>query len=281
MNTDHREIFRAACVQITSGPEIDANIEAAAKLIRGAHTAGATFITTPEMVSLIEPRGKALFEKVHSQDEDPALAAFRALAAELRVWLLIGSLPIRIGETKVANRSFLIDDRGAISASYDKIHMFDVDLPDGQVYLESKDYQPGTKVVVADTPWGRLGLSVCYDLRFGYLYRALAKAGATILTVPAAFTHYTGQAHWHILVRARAIETGCFVIAPAQTGAHAGGRETYGHSLVVDPWGAVLADAEEGPGFVIADIDTALVGEARAKVPALEHDRPIETIGLT
>lgn len=265
--------FRAACVQVNAGNEIAPNVEAASGLIREAHGAGARLVTTPEMVSLIENNSGALLEKVHGQSDDPALKAFRALAAELEIWLLIGSLPIRLSDNKVANRSFLIDGRGAINASYDKIHMFDVDLPDGQTYRESKDYQAGEQAVVAETPWGGLGMSVCYDLRFAYLYRALAKAGATVLTIPAAFTKFTGQAHWHVLIRARAIETGCFVIAPAQTGVHQGGRETFGHSLIVDPWGNILADGGEETGFITADIDPALAAGARAKVPALNHDR--------
>lgn len=265
--------FRAACVQVTAGAELGPNIEAASALIREAHAAGANLITTPEMVSLIETHSRALFEKTHEQKSDPALRTFSALAGELGVWLLIGSLPIKLSAEKIANRCFLIDARGAIAASYDKIHMFDVDLPDGQFYKESGDYRPGAEAVVAEVPWGRLGMSICYDIRFPSLYRALAKAGAMFITIPAAFTRFTGQSHWHVLVRARAIETGCFVIAPAQTGEHQGKRETYGHSLIVDPWGNVLADGGGDTGIIIADIDPKLIGEARGRVPSLEHDR--------
>ena len=268
--------FRAACVQVTAGAEVGPNIEAASALIREAHAVGADLITTPEMVSLIENHSRALFEKTYEQDSDPALRAFSALAGELGVWLLIGSLPIKLSPDKVANRCFLIDATGAIAASYDKIHMFDVDLPDGQFYEESRDYRAGAEAVVAELPWGRLGLSICYDLRFPSLYRALAKAGAGFITIPAAFTRFTGQSHWHILVRARAIETGCFVIAPAQTGEHQGKRETYGHSLIVDPWGNVLADGGTDSGIITADIDPKLIGEARGRVPSLQHDRPFD-----
>jgi predicted amidohydrolase len=267
-------VFRAACVQLRSGLDIAANVAAATKLIRDAKAAGAAFIATPEMTSLFEAETDALFAKVKVEADDAALKAFRALAEELSLWLLIGSLPIKVGERQCANRSFLIDPKGKITARYDKIHMFDVDLPGGEVYRESRNYRPGESASLADLPWGKLGLSVCYDLRFPQLYRALAKAGASFLAIPAAFTHVTGQAHWHVLQRARAIETGCYVIAPAQGGTHENGRRTFGHSLIVDPWGAILAEAGEDPAIVVADIDPAKVTEARGRVPALTHDRP-------
>jgi len=266
--------FRAACVQMRTGLDVAANIAAASALIREAKAKGADFIATPEMTSLFEAETDALFAKTKPEAEDTALKAFRALAAELKVWLLIGSLPIRIAERQCANRSFLIDANGAVLATYDKIHMFDVDLPGGEVYRESRNYRPGEVAVVADLPWGKLGLSVCYDLRFPQLYRALAKAGASFLTIPAAFTHTTGKAHWHVLQRARAIETGCFVIAPAQAGTHENKRHTFGHSLIVAPWGEILAEgSEEHPCVILADIDPAKVTEARGRVPALTHDR--------
>jgi len=267
-------VFRVACVQMTSSREMDSNIRTASALIREAHDAGADLVATPEMTSLIEPRARPLLDKVYREPEDPALAAFRALAESLKLWLLIGSLPIAVEDGMVANRSFLIDASGAIVARYDKIHMFDVDLPDGQTYLESKSYRPGSRAVVAPTPWGKLGLTVCYDVRFPHLYRALAQAGASMLSVPAAFTQYTGEAHWHVLLRARAIECGAFVIAPAQTGRHDSGRHTFGHSLIVDPWGRVLADGGTAPGVVLATIDLAQVEATRRKVPSLRHDRP-------
>lgn len=265
--------FRAACVQMRTGLDVAANVAAASALIREAKAKGAHFAATPEMTSLFEAESDALFAKVREERDDEALKAFRALAEECALWLLIGSLPIKVEERRCANRSFLIDPKGAVRATYDKIHMFDVDLPGGEVYRESKNYRPGERAVVAATPWGKLGMSVCYDLRFPYLFRALAKAGASFLTIPAAFTHTTGQAHWHVLQRARAIETGCFVIAPAQAGKHENGRHTFGHSLIVDPWGNIIAEGGDQPGVVTADIDPTKVAEARSRVPALTHDR--------
>ena len=257
-----------------TGLDIAANIAAATRLIRQAKAEGAHFVATPEMTSLFEAESDALFAKVKSQDDDLALKSFRSLAEELDLWLLIGSLPIKVAERQCANRSFLIDPKGQVTATYDKIHMFDVDLPGGETYRESRNYRRGERAVTADLPWDKLGLSVCYDLRFPQLYRALAKAGASFLTIPAAFTHTTGQAHWHVLQRARAIETGCFIIAPAQGGKHENGRHTFGHSLIVDPWGKILAEAGDEPGIITADIDPAKVTEARSRVPALTHDRP-------
>lgn len=267
------QVFRAACVQLRTGLDVDANIAAANALIRDAKAKGAHFAATPEMTSLFEAESDALFAKVREQDDDTALKAFRALAEELSLWLLIGSLPIKVAERQCANRSFLIDPKGAVRATYDKIHMFDVDLPGGEVYRESKNYRPGERAVVANLPWGKLGMSVCYDLRFPHLYRTLAKAGASFLSIPAAFTYTTGQAHWHVLQRARAIETGCFVIAPAQGGKHENGRHTFGHSVIVDPWGNIVAEAGDAPGVIVADIDPNKVAEARSRVPALTHDR--------
>src|SRR6185436_6835232 len=265
--------FRAACVQMRTGLDVAANIASASSLIREAKGKGAGFIATPEMTSLFEAESDALFTKTKPESEDTALKAYRALAHELKVWLLIGSLPIRVAERQCANRSFLINASGEVVATYDKIHMFDVDLPGGEVYRESRNYRPGEQAVVADLPWGKLGMTVCYDLRFPQLYRALAKAGASFITIPAAFTHTTGMAHWHVLQRARAIETGCFVIAPAQAGTHENKRKTFGHSLIVAPWGEILAEAGEEPGVIVADIDPAKVAEARERVPSLSHDR--------
>ena len=268
------QVFRAACVQMRTGLDASANIEAAVALIRGAKAKGAQFVATPEMTSLFEAESDALFAKVRAEEDDIALKAFRAVAEELSLWLSIGSLPIKVAERQCANRSFLIDPKGAVRATYDKIHMFDVDLASGEVYRESRNYRPGEQAVVANLPWGKLGLSVCYDLRFPHLYRALAKAGASFLTIPAAFTYTTGQAHWHVLQRARAIETGCFVIAAAQGGKHENGRHTFGHSVIVDPWGNIVAEASDAPGVIVADIDPNKVAEARSRVPALSHDRP-------
>ncbi|MEA2781775.1 MAG: deaminated glutathione amidase [Rhodospirillaceae bacterium] len=265
--------FTVACIQLNAGREIGPNIESASRLVREARSAGADFILTPENTTCIEPKRDLILAKAQPEASHPAIPAFRALAAETGAWLLIGSLTIKIDETRCANRSFLFDPTGRVAARYDKIHMFDVDLANGERYRESATFQPGRQTVLADLPWGRVGLSVCYDLRFAYLYRALAQAGASFLTVPAAFTRPTGEAHWHVLLRARAIETGCFVFAPAQTGVHAEGRKTYGHSLIVAPWGEVLADAGEDVGFVAARIDPAKVTEARGMVPGLRHDR--------
>ena len=266
--------FTAACVQLSSGPEPAANVAAAAALIREAKAAGADLVMTPETSNLLGLGRRDMMAAARPEAEDPSLAAFRELAAETGAWLLLGSLVLRASGDKLANRSLLIDPAGHIVARYDKIHMFDVEIPDGQSYRESKAYAPGAQAVTADLPWGRLGMTVCYDLRFPQLYRALAQAGADFLSIPSAFTRFTGQAHWHVLLRARAIETGCFVFAPAQCGSHEGGRETYGHSLIVAPWGEVLGDGGTAPGVALAEIDPAEVAKARAMIPALNHDRP-------
>ena len=266
--------FKVACVQNTAGREIAPSMKTVADLVRRSRDAGADFITTPECVAMMESSRRAVLEKVTGEEGHEALVAFQELARETGAWLLAGSLTVRVEPERVANRSILLDPQGNLVARYDKIHMFDVDLGDGESYRESRTYRPGERAVVAEMPWGVLGMTVCYDMRFPYLYRDLAKAGADFLTVPSAFTRPTGRAHWHVLLRARAIETGCFVIAPAQTGEHEGGRKTYGHSLVVAPWGEVLADGGEEVGFVVADIDPSQVAEARRKVPSLGHDRP-------
>ncbi|MCB1474171.1 MAG: carbon-nitrogen hydrolase family protein [Rhodobiaceae bacterium] len=265
--------FRAACVQLRTGRDVAANIAAAEALIRAAAGGGAHYIQTPEQTALMELERKVLFATIVAEDDDPALKRFRALAAELGVWLHIGSLAIRIGEQQAANRAFVIAPDGAIAARYDKVHMFDVDLPSGERYRESATYAPGSKAVVVDLPWLRLGVTICYDLRFAALYRSLAKAGAGMLAIPAAFTQVTGEAHWHVLQRARAIETGSFIVSAAQGGHHENGRHTYGHSLIIDPWGRVVAEAGQEPGIIVADIDSAACDEARARIPALQHDR--------
>jgi predicted amidohydrolase len=265
--------FTAACVQLRAGQNVAANIEAAEALIRKAAATGADYVQTPEQTAIMELRSEALFASIVTEDEDPALKRFTALAAELGIWLHIGSLAIRVAPDKAANRAFVISPDGAIAARYDKIHMFDVDLPNGETYRESKNYRAGGEAVSVDLPWGRLGLSVCYDLRFAYLYRALAQAGADFLAIPSAFTRQTGEAHWHVLQRARAIETGCFVMSAAQGGTHENGRETFGHSLIVAPWGEVLAEAGTDPCVITAKIDPAASAEARRRIPALKHDR--------
>ena len=265
--------FKAACVQLNSAPEIAPNIAAATQLIRAAAAAGAELVLTPENTTLIEPNRAKALAKTPAEQDHPGLPHFSKLAKDLGIWLQIGSMPVKADEGRITNRCFLFAPSGEVVARYDKIHMFDVDLANGETYRESNGVRPGEQAVVAATPWGGLGLTICYDVRFAYLHRALAQAGAVMISVPAAFTVPTGQAHWHVLLRARAIETGCFVFAPAQTGEHAEGRLTYGHSLIVSPWGEVLADAGEDPGFIIAEIDLELVQKARSMVPALRHDR--------
>jgi deaminated glutathione amidase len=258
---------------MNSGRELGPNIDIACRLVREARGQGAELIMTPENTTMVEPKRASILEKARTEAEHPAIPAFRSLAAETGAWLLIGSLTVKLDERSCANRSILFSPAGEIVARYDKIHMFDVDLPNGESYRESATFRPGGRAVVADLPFGRLGLSICYDVRFAYLYRSLAQAGASFLSVPAAFTVPTGRAHWHVLLRARAIETGCFVFAPAQCGEHAEGRKTYGHSLVISPWGEILAEGGEEPGIVLAEIDPAKVEEARRMVPALHHDR--------
>jgi predicted amidohydrolase len=280
--------FTAACIQFTAGPDAEPNLRQVSELIRQARDAGAELIMTPEVSNFIES-GRRRRDKARPEADDPFLAGMRELARETGAWILVGSLVIDPAgepsadptEERLANRSFLIDAQGGIVARYDKIHMFDIDLPGGESYRESNAYRPGGPTVVAETPWGRLGMSVCYDVRFPYLYRALAQAGADFLAVPSVFTVPTGKAHWHVLLRARAIENGCFVFAPAQWGEHAGGRRSYGHSLIVDPWGEVLADGGEGTAIVTAQIDPERIAKARGTVPSLRHDRSFTPPELT
>ena len=269
-------LFTVACLQTNSGRDVEPNIAYVSAMIRDARAAGADFILTPENTTMVEPQRSRILAKAKPEPEHAAIPAFSALAAETGAWLLIGSLSIKLDESRCANRSYLFDPRGRSVARYDKIHMFDVDLAGGESYRESATFRPGDRAVVADMPWGRLGLTICYDLRFAYLYRALAQAGAGFISVPAAFTRPTGQAHWHVLLRARAIETGCFIFAPAQCGEHVEGRKTYGHSLIVAPWGEVLAEGGEEPGLIMASIDPAEVVKARRMVPALRHGRRFE-----
>ena len=264
----------AACVQMRTSDVVEENVRDASEMIAEAARRGATLIVTPEMTSLLDRRPGALFEKAKTEDKDTALPAFQRLASDLSVNLIIGSLPIKIGDTRCVNRSYLIARNGSIVARYDKIHMFDVQLGEGQVYRESERYQAGNHLELASVDDFKVGLTVCYDLRFPELYRNLARAGADILTIPSAFTKITGEAHWHILLRARAIETGCFVLAPAQGGLHADGRETYGHSLIIDPWGKVIAEGATDPGVILGELDLKLVAEVRQKIPSLQHDRP-------
>jgi len=271
-------LLRAACIQLTSGPSLRDNIDGAGQLVIRACDQGANFVFLPENVGLLGP-GRVMRAKAAPEDKHRALSEFRALASRLGLWILVGSLAVKREDNGLANRSYLIDPEGNLVSRYDKIHMFDVDLPNGESYRESDNYVAGTEARLTSTPWGILGLTVCYDLRFPHLYRALAKAGAQIISVPSAFTLTTGIAHWHVLLRARAIETGSFIVAPAQCGNHYGKRVTYGHSLIVDPSGAILAEAHDKPCFVIADLDLKSVHLARSSLPSLQHDRDY-TIGL-
>lgn len=268
--------FKAACVQLRSSDDVQENIRTASQLIHDAARQGAQFIATPENTTLMAPDGGAKLDRSFFEGDDPALPAFRSLAEELGIWLLIGSLAIKVGHGKTANRSFLLGPGGRIVARYDKIHLFDVNLPSGETYRESNTVAGGNHAVVADLPWCKSGLTICYDLRFPMLYRKLAHTGAALLTVPSAFTETTGKAHWHVLLRARAIENGAFVIAPAQGGKHANGRETYGHSLIVNPWGEILIEGGTDPGVFIAEIDPAAARSARERIPSLQHDRAFE-----
>nr|WP_319514349.1 carbon-nitrogen hydrolase family protein [uncultured Cohaesibacter sp.] len=272
--------FRAACVQLRSGRDPAHNLDEAERLIREARRDGAEYIQTPEQTATMEMNRKAMMAVLSSEEDDEGLKRMQALAEELDIWLHIGSMSFLVktcDEVKAANRSLLISPAGRIAARYDKVHMFDVDLENGESYRESASFVPGEKAVNAILPWGTLGLTICYDLRFPYLYRALCnQKGASILAIPAAFTKRTGQAHWEVLMRARAIENGAFVIAAAQGGKHENGRKTYGHSIIVDPWGTVLAEAQDEPCFIAADIDMTRVDVCRKAIPSLQHDRAFE-----
>ncbi|MBD8891978.1 carbon-nitrogen hydrolase family protein [Roseibium litorale] len=266
--------FTAACVQLRSSKDVLANLEVSTDLIRQAAAAGAQFIQTPEMTNVLVRSRDELLERIRPEEQDPTLASFRSLAMELDVWIHVGSLAIPRGDGKVANRAFLIAPDGRIAARYDKIHMFDVDLPNGESWRESATYQPGETSTVFDLPWIRMGMAVCYDVRFPAIFRTQAREGAGLLTMPAAFTRQTGEAHWHVLQRARAIENGAYVVSAAQGGKHEDGRETYGHSLIVDPWGTVIAEQQEAvPGFVTAKIDPEQVLKARQRIPAIANER--------
>jgi predicted amidohydrolase len=271
--SDDRKI-KTACVQLRCGDDVMRNVRDAAQIIRAAHKDGAQFVATPENTDLMAQDGGSKLEKTSSEKDSPAVPQFCSLAEELGIWLLVGSLAIKVSPGKTANRSYLIGPNGRVAARYDKVHLFDVNLPSGETYRESNTVEPGAEAVAVSLPWGRVGLSVCYDQRFPQLYRALAKAGAEILTVPSAFTETTGKAHWHVLLRARAIENACFVVAPAQGGTHANGRKTYGHSLIVGPWGDILAEAATDPGFISAELDLGEIAAVRARLPSLHHDRP-------
>jgi predicted amidohydrolase len=268
--------FKAAMIQLRSGLAPAANIDLAAGLIAEAKAAGASYVQTPEMTNILAAKREQLFAAITDEDSDPSLAALRDLARKLGLYVHAGSLAIKVSPDKAANRGFVIDPRGDIVVRYDKIHMFDVDLANGESYRESNNYRPGELGVLTDLPWGRLGVTICYDLRFPALYRALAEAGAIMLAIPSAFTKQTGEAHWHVLMRARAIENGSFVLAAAQGGQHENGRSTFGHSVIVDPWGRILAEGGTEPGIIMAEIDPAEVAAARGRIPSLQHGRRFE-----
>lgn len=263
-------------IQVNAGNVMAPNVAFIEERAREAAGRGAQLVMTPENSTLVGEDRADTVAKALPEDSHPGLTSARTLARDLGIWFLIGSIHVRTGEERCANRSYLIDPAGVVRATYDKMHMFDAQLASGEVYRESAAFRPGDRAVLADTPWGKLGMTICYDMRFPHLYRSLAKAGATMFSVPSSFTVPTGRAHWHVLLRARAIENGCFVFAPAQVGVHAGGRRTYGHSVVISPWGEVLADAEEEVGVITCEIDLGRVEEARRAVPSLEHDRAFE-----
>lgn len=268
--------FRAGLVQMCSGRDVEANIASALSQIRQAAEFGADYIQTPEVTTLMELDRERLLALTEFEERNAALSAFSAAARDCGVWLHIGSIAVKVDEARLANRSYLFAPDGRLAARYDKIHMFDVDLGNGDVYCESASYRRGQTAVVADLPWGAIGLTICYDLRFPALHRLLAKSGARFLAAPAAFTRVTGEAHWHALLRARAIETQSFVFAAAQGGRHDNGRETFGHSLIVSPWGEVLAEASRDPEVITADIDVSTIDDIRRRLPSLTHDQPFE-----
>jgi deaminated glutathione amidase len=274
-------MLKVAAIQMCSGVEPERNVATLREMVREAASLGAQYVQTPEMTGMVERDRAALFSKLKPEQSDLVVAAARELALAHRIHLHIGSTAILLPDGKVANRAFLFAPNGDIVATYDKVHMFDVDLDKGESWRESATYAPGTRAVVADLPFGKLGFAVCYDLRFPQLFQAEANAGAEILTAPAAFTKQTGEAHWHALLRARAIENGVFVIAAAQSGLHEDGRETFGHTMIVNPWGEIVAEAlSQDPQIVTARIDLAEVHAARKKIPNLKNARAfsVETI---
>ena len=276
--TDTSATFRVGLIQMRTGRVPRANTDTAVKLIGEAKAAGADYVQTPEMTNIMEVKRAEMFAAIAPEESDPTLAAFRETARTHRLWVHAGSLALKVSPDKAVNRSLLIDPQGEIVARYDKIHMFDVDLAGGESYRESRNNRPGEIAIAADLPWGRLGLSICYDLRFPALYRALAEGGASFLAIPSAFTQQTGEAHWHVLMRARAIENTCYVLAAAQGGAHENGRSTFGHSIVVDPWGRIVAEGGTEPGVVMAEIALAEITTARSRIPSLQHGRRFEVV---
>lgn len=269
--------FRAALIQTCTSRDVDRNLSEIGDMIRQAAAAGAEYIQTPEVTTVLETDSKRMPDVILPEQGNPALNHFGALAEELDIWLHIGSMAVATDEPRYANRAFLFNPKGNVAARYDKIHMFDVAIGEGETYRESKRYAPGRSAVLTALPWGTLGISICYDMRFPGLYRELAQAGADILAIPSSFTVPTGKAHWHTILRARAIENQCFVLAAAQAGDHECGRQTYGHSIAISPWGEVLAEADgKTTGFITADIDLAEVTKARGRIPSLTNDQPFD-----
>ena len=273
------ESVRIACLQMNSGNGFTANMTTFSAMAREAAGRGAEFILSPEYFLMMDGTGRVMREAALDEQGEPAISALTALARELEVWLLAGSLTLRSEDERMYNRSVLVSAKGRVVATYDKIHMFDVTLPDGKVIRESSAYRPGERAVVAPTPWGNLGMTVCYDLRFPGLFRTLAQAGAEFMSVPSSFQRQTGRAHWHALLRARAIENECFILAPAMCGDHPGNRQSYGHTLVVDPWGEIIAEGGESPEIVYAEIEPRRVAKVRGMIPSLDHDRPFAPPG--
>jgi deaminated glutathione amidase len=265
--------FRAALVQMRSGVDMARNLADASAMVRDAVAQGAQYVLTPEVTNIFEADKERTKAVVRMEADDISVAGFSTLAAELGIWLHVGSLALRVSPEKLVNRSLLFSPGGTIAARYDKIHLFDVDMPSGERIRESDTFAPGEEAVVADLPWGKLGLSICYDMRFPKLFNTLANAGASFLAVPAAFTVPTGKAHWHVLLRSRAIETGSFVFAAAQGGHHECGRHTFGHSIAINPWGEVIAELETEPGVIVFDVEEDLVKRDRARIPALNNAR--------
>lgn len=271
--------FTAALVQTCTSRDVERNLREIGAMIRAAAAAGANYVQTPEVTTVLETDSKRMPDVIKPETDNPALAHYAGLARDLGIWLHIGSMAVATDEPRYANRAFLFDPTGRIAARYDKIHMFDVQIGEGQTYRESKRYAPGSTSVLADLPWATLGITICYDMRFPALYRALAKAGAEVIAVPSSFTVPTGKAHWHTLLRARAIESQCFILAAAQAGDHECGRQTYGHSIAISPWGEVLAEADgETTGYILAEIDLAEVAKARSRIPSLTNDQPFDIV---
>ncbi|HPG88546.1 MAG TPA: carbon-nitrogen hydrolase family protein [Hyphomicrobium sp.] len=279
--TNSSSAFRVGLVQLCSGRDVARNVRDTVALVHEAAAQGADYIQTPEVTTLMELERPRLLAAIQPEAGNVALGTFTDLARDLQRWLHIGSMAVAVDDGRFANRSYVIDPNGRVAARYDKIHMFDVDLGNGDVYRESESYAPGAQAVIADLPWGLLGLTICYDLRFPALHRALAKNGAQFLAAPAAFTRTTGEAHWHTLLRARAVEAQSFVFAAAQAGRHENGRETFGHSLIISPWGDILAEAGVEPGVVVADIDMSILDDVRRRIPSLTHDRVFDVVRAT